>query len=66
MKKTNSHNIRDFSEALLKKKISKWVCNQLYNDYGLDFLITIVDDERVSPYNFFITFIRFLKNKVYC
>lgn len=54
MKKPNTHNIRDLSEALLKQFFSKWICNQLFNDYGLDFLVTIVEDEYISSYNFFV------------
>ena len=54
MKKPTTHNIRDHSEALLKHFFSKWICNQLFNDYGLDFLVTIVEDEYISYYNFFV------------
>ncbi len=54
MKKPTTHNTRDHSEALLKHFFSKWICNQLFNDYGLDFLVTIVEDEYISSYNFFV------------
>lgn len=54
MKKTRNQKIRDISEGLLKIFFASWPFNQLPDDYGLDFFITVTEDEVVSEYNFLV------------
>ena len=54
MKKTKNQEIRDISEALLKKFFASWPFNPLPDDYGLDFFISIAQDEVVLEYNFLV------------
>ena len=48
MKRPYVHEIETLSKALLLDYFSIWVCNELFNDYGLDFAITIVENETIS------------------
>ena len=54
MKKTKNQEIRDISEALLKRFFASWAFNPLPDDYGLDFFISIAQDEVVLEYNFLV------------
>lgn len=54
MKRPYAHEIETLSKALLLDFFSIWVCNELLSDYGLDFAITIVENETISTNNFFV------------
>lgn len=54
IKRTRSHELETLSEAYLLSFFSKWVCNKYNPDYGLDYKITIVENEEVTKYFFFV------------
>lgn len=58
IKRTRSHELETLSEVFLKRFFSKWVCNPYNPDYGLDYKITIVENEEVVHKDFF-----FVQNK---
>jgi len=54
MKKPLSHSIGNRAESLLQLYFSDWICNPLKNDYGNDYHITVVDNEKVTGYQFLV------------
>ena len=54
MKRVRSHIIETLSDKFLENFFVNWVCNKLYNDYGLDYNIIINEDEDTTEINFFV------------
>lgn len=54
IKRPRTHQIETLSDTFLEKFFSKWVCNKYNPDYGLDYKITIVKDENITEFFFFV------------
>lgn len=45
MKRIRKHELETLSDTFLETFLSEWVCNKYKPDYGLDYKITIVENE---------------------